>query len=104
MVVLSACETGLGKHVTGEGLVGLARAFFYAGTRSVCASLWKVADKATANLMILFYRSMLESEPGNRSDKKARALRQAQVKLIKQGGIASHPFFWATFVLIGDPG
>lgn len=96
LVVLSACETGLGKAVKGEGLIGLTRAFLYAGTPSVMVSLWKVADKSTADLMVRFYRYL---SGGKLS--KSRALRQAQLDLINSGN--SHPYHWAPFVLVGKP-
>ncbi len=93
-VVLSACETGLGKVIRGEGLIGLTRAFLYAGASRVCVSLWKVADISTPVLMKYFYQDMLA---GNGS---ARALRQAQLKLLEEG-MYSHPYFWAAFVVVG---
>ncbi len=92
LVVLSACETGLGKLVNGEGLMGLTRAFFYAGTPTVVASLWKVADDSTATLMTRFH-SHLKDGKG-----KAEALRQAQLEMIMDG---KRPYYWAAFVLIG---
>lgn len=95
LVVLSACETGLGKEVKGEGLIGLTRAFLYAGTPLVVVSLWKVEDRSTAELMTQFYRHLKD---GQRS--KADALRQAQLELIRAG---AHPYFWAPFVLVGQP-
>jgi CHAT domain-containing protein len=96
LVVLSACETGLGKQVKGEGLVGLTRAFLYARTPSVAVSLWKVLDTSTADLMVRFYGHL---KNGKRS--KADALRQAQLEMIRQGQFA-HPFYWAPFILVGD--
>lgn len=127
LVVLSACETGLGKLSSGDELVGLTRAFIYAGTPSVVASLWKVEDSSTAQLMASFYRNL-------KTMSKVEALRQAQLELIKGqassdllarrgvGGIGklgevphtkptsaesltvstSHPYFWAPFILVGD--
>jgi CHAT domain-containing protein len=127
LVVLSGCETGLGKLSTGDELVGLTRAFIYAGTPSVMASLWKVDDASTAHLMSNFYRNL-------KTMTKVEALRQAQLALIRGsgqsellarrgvGGIGklgetpkpalpapsslsistSHPYFWAPFVLMGD--
>ena len=77
LVVLSACETGLGKEMGGEGLVGLTRAFEYAGARSVLASLWSVADETTAALMKRFYGYL---KAGRSKD---AALRQAQLDLIR---------------------
>jgi CHAT domain-containing protein len=96
LVVLSACETGLGKEVKGEGLIGLTHAFFYAGTPSVMVSLWKVQDRSTADLMANFYQQL------ERASGKAEALRQAKLKLIQDKRYA-HPYYWAPFVLIGDP-
>src|SRR3990172_8266822 len=127
LVVLSGCETGLGKLSTGDELVGLTRAFIYAGTPSVVASLWKVDDSSTAHLMSSFYRNL-------KTMTKVEALRQAQLQLIRGqgrsdllarrgvGGIGklgevpdskplsphsisvstSHPYFWAPFILVGD--
>lgn len=108
LVVLSACETGLGKEMGGEGLVGLTRAFHYAGARSVLASLWSVADDSTAALMVRFYGYL---KAGRSKD---AALRQAQLDLLRDAGVvrnqraetakasASHPFYWAAFQLSGD--
>lgn len=96
LVVLSACNTALGKPVEGEGLVGLVRGFMYAGARRVVASLWKVDDEATAELMGNFYREMLK---GNRPP--ASALRHAQLEMWRQSEWQS-PFYWAAFVLQGE--
>ena len=127
LVVLSGCDTGLGKLSTGDELVGLTRAFTYAGTPSVVASLWSVDDSSTAQLMSSFYRNLKRMS-------KVEALRQAQLELIRGegrsdmlarrgvGGIGklgetpepqstsqdpisistSHPYFWAPFILVGD--
>jgi CHAT domain-containing protein/predicted negative regulator of RcsB-dependent stress response len=127
LVVLSGCDTGLGKLSTGDELVGLTRAFIYAGTPSVVASLWSVDDSSTAHLMSSFYRNLKRMS-------KVEALRQAQLELIRGdgrsdllarrgvGGIGklgetpepqsssqnlisistSHPYFWAPFILVGD--
>ncbi|HYJ89376.1 MAG TPA: CHAT domain-containing protein [Pyrinomonadaceae bacterium] len=95
LVVLSACETGLGKEIRGEGLMSLMRAFMYAGTPSVLVSLWNVNDETAADLMIRFYRHL--KTPGTR---KNEALRLAQLETIEDNGFA---FFWAPFVLIGKP-
>jgi CHAT domain-containing protein/Tfp pilus assembly protein PilF len=95
LVTLSACETGLGKEMGGEGLVGLTRAFQYAGARSVLASLWTVSDESTAELMKRFYGHL----KGGKA--KDEALRAAQVEMIRTEGTA-HPFHWAAFQLIGD--
>ncbi len=102
LVVLSACETGLGKIVSGEGVVGLARAFMYAGSGSVCVSLWKVADLATADFMEAFYRQLLHGRHQDGAPvHKAEALRQAKLEAIDAGGRTAHPYFWAPFVLVG---
>lgn len=96
LVVLSACQTGLGKEVRGEGLVGLPRAFFYAGAPRVVVSLWNVDDRATADLMVLFYRHMLRDRM-----RPAAALRQAQLEIRKQSRWAA-PYYWAAFVQQGE--
>jgi CHAT domain-containing protein len=93
---LSACQTGLGKEVKGEGLVGLTRGFMYAGAPRVMASLWKVDDRATAELMKQFYRRML----GDRM-RPVAALRAAQIALLQQKRwAATHD--WAGFVFQGE--
>jgi CHAT domain-containing protein/tetratricopeptide (TPR) repeat protein len=97
LVVLSACQTGLGKEVRGEGLVGLTRGFMYAGTPRVMASLWKVDDRATSELMKLFYQEMLGA--GHRTP--AAALHAAQVTMWKSK-IWNDPYYWAAFSLQGD--
>ncbi|MBO0798264.1 MAG: CHAT domain-containing protein, partial [Blastocatellia bacterium] len=97
MVVLSACQTGLGKSVRGEGLVGLTRGFMYAGAKRVVASLWNVQDSATAELMKRFYGAML----GERGMRPAAALREAQVEMWKQKRWRS-PYYWAGFMLYGE--
>jgi CHAT domain-containing protein len=96
LVVLSACRTGLGKDVRGEGLVGLTRGFMNAGAPRVLASLWKVSDTATASLMSRFYRELLESGLA-----PPKALRKAQLMLRKERR-TSAPHAWAGFVLEGD--
>ena len=96
LVVLSACETGLGKDIRGEGLVGLTRGFMYAGATSVVASLWKVEDKATAELMKRFYIEMLKNKKT-----PAEALRAAQ-NSIRQMPDWSAPHYWAGFTLQGE--
>lgn len=94
LVTLSACQSALGELVTGEGMVGLARAFFYAGSDSVVASLWSVADDATADLMAEFYRGLAEGLP------KAEALRRARLA-VRADPRYAHPYYWASFVLLG---
>jgi CHAT domain-containing protein len=96
LVVLSACQTGLGKDVRGEGLISLTRGFFYAGASGVVASLWKVDDDATAELMKHFYREMFEN---GRSP--AAALREAQLKM-RQSNRWQDPYYWAGFVIQGQ--
>ncbi len=96
LVVLSGCETGLGRHMRGEGLVGLTRAFMYAGAPRVVSSLWAVDDQATAQLMARFYRHMLKD--GRRP---AAALRAAQIEMAGDPRWSA-PYFWAGFVLHGD--
>jgi CHAT domain-containing protein len=96
VVVLSACQTGLGKEIKGEGLVGLARGFMYAGAQRVVASLWQVDDLATAQLMKHFYRGMLKD-----GMRPAAALRAAQLEMMKRKQWSS-PFFWAAFVMQGE--
>ncbi|HYU98897.1 MAG TPA: CHAT domain-containing protein [Pyrinomonadaceae bacterium] len=96
LVVLSACETGLGKDVKGEGLVGLTRGFMYAGARRVIVSLWNVNDKATALLMERVYAGMLKTHKT-----PAAALRAAQIEMFKQKQWQS-PYYWAGFVLQGE--
>ncbi|TAJ97533.1 CHAT domain-containing protein, partial [bacterium] len=91
-VVLSACETGLGKITNGDEIIGLTRAFIYAGTPSVITTLWKIDDRASYELMREFYTNL-------KTKKKAEALRQAQLKIMKE---FPHPFFWAAYELSGE--
>lgn len=102
LVMLSACETGLGKEKRGEGVMGLTRAFLYAGAPTVGVSLWSVADKSTADLMTDFYKRLLSS-PGAASigGSPSAAMRGAQLAMIT-GKKNSAPFYWAPFVLVGD--
>ena len=95
LVVLSACETGTGRMVRGEGVLGLPRAFLYGGASSVMVSLWSVSDRSTAKLMSVFY----EQRTG-KGRSHGEALRRASEHLRKTEGFA-HPFYWAPFVLIG---
>jgi CHAT domain-containing protein len=97
LVMLSACETGLGREKRGEGVIGLTRAFMYAGSPTVGVSLWSVADRSTAELMADFYRNRL----GRESMSAPGAMRAAQQKMIA-GKKYSAPFYWAPFVLVGD--
>lgn len=96
LVVLSGCETALGKQVRGEGLLGLTQGFLYSGARQVLASLWRIEDQATAELMARFYRALLlDGSP------PAAALRQAQLA-IQQDPRWRSPYYWSGFVLQGD--
>ncbi len=96
VVVLSACQTALGKEIKGEGLIGLTRGFMYAGAPRVVASLWQVDDLATAELMKRFYTGMLKQ-----GLRPAAALRAAQLELLGQKRYAA-PFYWAAFTIQGD--
>ena len=96
LVVLSACQTALGKDIRGEGLVGLTRGFMYAGAPRVVASLWQVDDAATADLMREFYSEML-----TKGKRPAEALRAAQVRMWEQNRWPS-PYYWAAFTLQGE--
>ena len=96
LVVLSACETALGKEISGDGLIGLTRGFMYAGASRVVASLWNVSDVATAKLMAEFYRAMeKDGMPAS------AALRAAQIKMWKQQRW-SDPYYWAAFQIQGE--
>ncbi|ANM30399.1 hypothetical protein ABI59_13685 [Acidobacteria bacterium Mor1] len=95
LVVLSACDTGGGEIVTGEGLLGLSQSFLLGGARSVLVSLWPISDESAPELMKQFYRRLIEGLP------KDEALRQAQLELRRSGRYA-HPYHWAGYRLIGD--
>ncbi|MGB9180858.1 MAG: CHAT domain-containing protein, partial [Pyrinomonadaceae bacterium] len=97
LVVLSACRTGLGKEVKGEGLVGMTRGFMYAGTPRVVVSLWSLSDRPTAELMTRFYRKMLGVERLSPS----AALRAAQIEMWKEKRWEA-AYFWAAFTLQGE--
>jgi CHAT domain-containing protein len=96
LVMLSACESGLGKVKRGEGVTGLSRAFMYAGATTVGVTLWSVADKPTAELMTDFYQRLLGPNPS-----PSDAIREAQLAMIS-GKKYSAPFYWAPFVLVGE--
>ncbi len=96
LVVLSACQTALGKEVRGEGMIGLTYGFFYAGASRVMVSLWRVSDRATAELMTRFYRGLLEDRRS-----PAQALRAAQLSMASEDGWQA-PYYWAGFILQGD--
>lgn len=98
LVTLSACRTGLGKLLNGEGMIGLTRSFLYAGANSVAVSLWSVSDIATASLMKSFYKHL---QAGKTKDE---ALQAAKLELLKgQQRVWRHPYYWAAFVVVGDP-
>jgi len=96
LVVLSACETGIGKQIRGEGLIALTRGFMYAGAVRVVASLWKVDDAATATLMAQFYKEMFAN-----GKRPAEALQAAQISIAKYKRWRD-PYYWAGFVLQGE--
>jgi CHAT domain-containing protein/Tfp pilus assembly protein PilF len=116
MVVLSACNTGLGKMVEGEGILGLQRSFFYAGTSTVVVSLWNVYDRSTASFMNEFYKSLLHQDTSRGwidsalrwigweqsipFGAKAKAMREAKLKMIKHP-LFNHPVYWAPFIVVG---
>ncbi|MBF0556790.1 MAG: CHAT domain-containing protein [Nitrospirae bacterium] len=94
LVALSACKTGLGVQSAGEGVVGLSRAFMYAGADSVMVSLWSVADESTYKLMVKFFEGLKSGKT------KMTALKDAK-DYLRENGYAS-PFYWAPFIIIGE--
>jgi CHAT domain-containing protein len=95
LVVLSACRTSRGYLERGEGIMGLTRVFFYSGARSVVSSLWEIEDRAAAEFMDYFYGFL------SRGENLSRALRSAKLRML--GSRYAHPFYWAAFVLNGEP-
>lgn len=98
LVVLSACETGLGKIKKGEGILGLTRALLYAGSKNIIVSLWQVADQSTSDMMVVFYDDLLKK--GLSKSDYSKSLQQAKRHMIKNKQYA-HPFYWSPFILIG---
>jgi len=96
LVMLSACETGLGKIYKGEGIIGLSRALIYSGAQNIGVSLWQVSDESTRELMTQFYKNIVD----NNSNDFGEPLRNAKLKLIETKAF-SHPFYWSPFILIG---
>jgi len=97
LVVLSACNTSMGKSATGVELISLSRAFAVAGAPTTVATLWPVDDESTKIIMINFYDGL------KKGLSKSESMRQAQIALIKKGDFHVHPFFWAPYVMIGNP-
>jgi CHAT domain-containing protein len=95
LVVLSACETGLGDVANGEGVYGLRRALVMAGSASQVLSLWKVDDEGTKDWMVAYYRRLLQKEG------RGEALRQTQLQMLGSNSY-SHPYYWAAFISSGD--
>ncbi len=94
VAALTACQTGLGRHISGEGTMGMGRAFQYAGAKSVLMSLWSVAEKSSVEMVESFFKHMKEGK------NKLEALRLARDEIRKAG--YDHPFFWAPFILVGE--
>lgn len=97
LVVLSACQTGRGQLLRGEGIVGLSRAFLYAGARTVVVSLWNVTDISTSHLMKSFYRHLTAGIGA------AAALRETKLEMLRSDNETRHPCYWSSFVIIGTP-
>ena len=97
LVTLSACQTALGRDVEGEGILGLRRAFIYAGARHVLCSLWPVSDESTRELMTAVYEALEEGASVE------EALQRGQSAL-PQSGEKAHPFYWAGFIAVRGPG
>jgi len=100
LAVLSACETARGRIGAGEGVVGISWAFFLAGCRSTVVSQWRVHSDSTAKLMAQFYRNIVETTPRIKID-KSQALRQASLDILRDPRYG-HPFYWASFVIVGS--
>jgi hypothetical protein len=97
LAVLSSCKTGYGKIQKGEGVMSLARGFMYAGCPSIVMTLWEVSDKSGARLMKDFYKSLKKGKT------KTSSLRDAKLEFLRKADqLKAHPFFWSTYVAIGD--
>ena len=94
VVALTACQTGMGRHLTGEGVMGLGRAFQYAGARNVLVSLWNVSEGSTTMLAERFFSHLKQGKT------MRQALRLAREEVRRAG--YEHPFYWAPFILIGE--
>ena len=94
IVALTACQTGLGRHVSGEGTMGMGRAFQYAGARSALMSLWSVSERASVKLVEYFFQNI------RNGDSKREALQKARKQIRSEG--FDHPFYWAAFILFGE--
>jgi CHAT domain-containing protein len=97
LVVLSACQTGHGQLLSGEGIIGMSRSFLYAGARDVIVSLWNVSDISTSQLMKNFYQRLVNNATN------ALALREAKLPMITSSLEIRHPYYWAPFIVIGKP-
>ena len=96
LVVLSACETGVGEVITGEGVYGLRRAMTIAGAETLVLSLWQVDDIATQEAMTAYYEYLLAGSG------RAESLRQVQLEMIDSNSRYAHPYYWAAFITTGD--
>ena len=96
LVVLSACNTGIGTMESGEGMMSLSRALTYSGVKSSVYSLWQVPDKETSEIMISFYENLKNGQP------KDEALANAKKEFLANNPMKQHPFYWAGFVVNGD--
>ncbi|MEL6131754.1 MAG: CHAT domain-containing protein, partial [Bacteroidota bacterium] len=98
LVVLSACETGVGKLYEGEGVASLARGFTQAGVKSLLTTLWSVSDEGSALMMRHFYEKMKKGKT------KSAAIREAKLQLIEERSEFAAPFYWSGYILMGDEG
>ncbi len=98
LVTLSACDTGRGKEIRGEGIMGLTRAFMYAGTPAVSVTLWPVESGSAKTLSTGLYKNLKAGKT------RAEALREIKLRMIRgeEGKLFQHPFFWAPVVIFGD--